>query len=478
MAMIFDSEGNVVSEARLPHKLIYEQAGWVSQNAKEILHTVILTGQKAILLAGISSKDILSVGITNQRETVVAWDKITGEPLEYAIGWQCKRSASIVEEFVRDGMEETIRQKTGLVMDSYFSASKMIWLLRNSKPVQEALADDRLYMGTIDSFLTHQLTGEFITDHTNASRTMLYNLHTKKWDEELLTYYKIAPNVLPTIKNTGLSVSEAPKIKESFFGQRLPITSIIGDQQAALFGQTCFEDGDTKATFGTGCFILQNIGEQPIIAKEPVLSTVAWAMNDTFTYALEASLFSAGSAIEWLLELGLISDFTQLEQVLEKTNSSDGVYFVPAFNGLGVPYWDDNARASFQGITLGTKKEELIKAVCDSIAYQVKEALSYMQEESGKKLGALMVDGGMSNNKAMMQFQADILQLHVTQPAIRETTCLGAAYISGLQSGLYQNLACIKNNHKTDACFSPQAIPDMLDWQYWQKAVNKSKNWL
>ncbi len=478
--VIFNKNGNIISQDSRRHEQIYPQPGYVSHNAKEIMFNVLETMKKAISLAGIRAEDISGIGITNQRETVVLWDKITGEPICDAIVWQCRRSADICRRIITDGMEQTVREKTGLLPDPYFSASKIKWILENIPQAKVLLSENRLMAGTIDTFIVWSLThGEsHITDYTNASRTMLFNINTLDWDSDLLRYFNVPREILPeVVPSSGICAY----VSKDIFGVSIPISGIAGDQHAALFGQLCFNEGDIKNTYGTGCFILQNTGQTLISPRKGLLSTIAFYINGKAYYALEGSVFCAGAAIEWLIDrLGIVSNVSEIEYILSRTEDSGGVYFVPSFSGLSAPHWDASARGTVFGMSLGTNKNHIVRAVCESIAYQSKDVLEYMSFAAGQPIKALKADGGICNNDYIMQFQADILGIPVIKSDVTETTALGAAYLAGLGTKIYKSFDEIKALEQTHKSFSPRMIEDEMEkrYSYWLKAVESSKVWL
>jgi glycerol kinase len=467
-AVVFDRSGAAVASDVRGHQQIYPNPGWVSHNPEEIYFNVLETGRRALEAAGIDKTQLAGIGITNQRETLVVWDSRTGEPVCDAIVWQCKRTSDICRRIVADGFESTIRRKTGLVADPYFTATKLKWVLENIPAARSAKG--KLLAGTMDSYITWRLTGRHVTDYTNASRTMLFNRHELKWDAEILDYFGIPAELLPRV----ISSSEAAGVAEAFGA---PVAGIAGDQHAALFGQTCFETGDIKNTYGTGCFVLKNIGQTPIITEGGLLTTIAWNIGGKTTYALEGSVFSAGAAIQWLInEMRLVDDVRELNDICNTQPDTEGVYFVPAFTGLGAPRWDMDARGVLCGLSLYSNKKHIVRALMESIAYQSKEVMDYMNAESGAAGGVLRVDGGVSSSDFLMQFQADISGITVERPANIETTALGAAYLAGLATGFWSGLDELKAQRRLGTVFVPGMPAEVCQRKYegWLKAVQKA----
>ena len=478
--VVYDKMCRPLAQEALAHKQLYENSGWVTHDACEIFDNVIETVKRAICKAGISADRIDALGITNQRETVVAWDKSTGRPIYPAIVWSDNRTAEMCKIIKRDGFEPTIRQKTGLFSDPYFSATKMRWILENVAEARLLLNTNKLAFGTVDSYLVFRLTGgeKHVTDFTNASRTMLFNINTLKWDEELLGYFNIPPETLPQVCPSSGVAGYADK---NIFGVKIPIAGIAGDQQSALFGQNCFNKSDIKNTCGTGCFILMNIGNKPIVS-DGLLTTIAWNVGGETVYASEGSIFCAGSTIDWLINsLKLVSGIQEIESILAKQRDRNGeqTFFVPAFSGLGAPEWDMNARAAALGMTLGTGKNEFVHAVCDSISYSVYDAVEYMRRVTGVKIEALNVDGGISKNDYIMQFQADILGIPVYRPENVETTALGAAKLAGLGTSFFSSIDELIGLKEHKKVFLPQMKEaerkNLL--ARWRKSVERAGNW-
>ena len=477
-AILFDKSGNIFATEQQEFTQNYPQPGWVEHNANEIWQTQVKVTQDILKNNKISPKEIAAIGITNQRETTVIWDKLTGEPIHNAIVWQDRRTAFICDKLKADGHEEAIREKTGLVTDAYFSGTKIQWLLDEVAGARERAERGDLLFGTMDSWLVWKLTGGkvHITDYTNASRTLLYNIHELKWDEDLLNWMKIPTSVLPKVCQSSEVYG---KTEKSIFGAEIPISGIAGDQQAALFGQACHEKGMAKNTYGTGCFMLMNTGEEAVSSKHGLLTTIAWGIDGKITYALEGSVFIAGAAIQWLRDgLKLIDEAPDSEYFAMKVSDTDGVYVVPAFVGLGAPYWDMYARGAIFGLTRGTGKAHLIRATLESLAYQTKDVLEAMEQDSGLEMSNLRVDGGASANNLLMQFQADILGVEVERPKVTETTALGAAYLAGLAVGFWKKEE-ISQNWQSDRKFDSNMEEERRKKLYkgWQKAVKRTMDW-
>ncbi|WP_099470074.1 glycerol kinase GlpK [Konateibacter massiliensis] len=455
-AILFDKETNIAASSQKEFTQIFPKAGWVEQDANEIWISVMFTIMDAITSSGIRPEQISGIGITNQRETVVVWDKKTGVPIYNAIVWQSRQTTAICDELKSKGLEELIHKKTGLVIDPYFSGTKVKWILDHVEGARERAEKGELLFGTIDSWIIWKLSGDrcHVTDYSNASRTLLFNIYDLQWDEELLELFKIPRTMLPKVMpSSHIYAYTAPY---HFFGEKIPIAGIAGDQQAALFGQACFEPGMVKNTYGTGCFLLMNTGEEPIESKYGLLTTIAWGIDGKVEYALEGSIFSAGSAIQWLRDgLEMLTTAEESEAVAAKVEDSDGVYVVPAFVGLGAPYWNDKARGAIFGLTRGTTKAHLVRATLDSLAYQTKDLIIAMSKDSGIELKKLKVDGGAVKNNVLMQFQSDILDTVVERPVINETTALGAAYLAGLAVGFWKNKEEVSDHYRIDRLFEP-----------------------
>jgi glycerol kinase len=478
--ILFNHKGEIVSVAQKEFTQIYPKAGWVEHDATEIWASQIDVAQEAIQQAGATADDIAAIGITNQRETTVVWNKNTGKPVYNAIVWQCRRTAGFCSELVADGWSDKIRNKTGLVIDAYFSGTKVRWILENVPGAREQAEAGELLFGNIDTWLIWNLTkGKVhVTDYSNASRTMLYNIFDLKWDDEILARFNIPKSMLPDVKPSSAVYGESDA---SIFGAAIKIAGDAGDQQAALFGQTCFQPGMAKNTYGTGCFMLMNTGEKPVMSNNGLLTTIAWGVNGTVEYALEGSIFIAGAAIQWLRdEVKLIDSSPESEEWAKQVEDSNGVYVVPAFVGLGAPHWDGYARGTIVGLTRGANKAHIIRATLESIAYQTNDVLSAMAEDSGIKLAALKVDGGACANNFLMQFQADIINAPVQRPVCIETTALGAAYLAGLAVGYWANKEEVLANWAISQTFEPtfdQAKRDELG-KGWKKAVGRALKWI
>lgn len=478
-AILFDKKGQIVATSQQEFTQIYPKPGWVEHNADEIWKTQFGVAQDVLVKAGANAGEISAIGITNQRETTVVWDKTTGKPIFNAIVWQDRRTASICDALKAKGLEDYVKTNTGLVVDAYFSGTKVKWILDNVEDARQKVEKGDLLFGTIDTWLVWKLTGGkvHITDYSNASRTLMYNIRDLKWDDRMLSELGVPSNMLPEVKNSSEVYGET---EASFFdGVSIPISGIAGDQQAALFGQACFDKGMAKNTYGTGCFMLMNTGAEPVKSKSGLLTTIAWGLDGKVEYALEGSVFVAGAAIQWLRDgLKILDEAPDSEYFAMKVKDTDGVYVVPAFVGLGAPYWDMYARGAIFGLTRGTEKSHLIRATLDSLAYQTKDVLTAMQNDSGLSLKALRVDGGACANDLLMQFQSDILGVTVERPAVIETTALGAAYLAGLATGFYQKEQ-ISQNWLVDKSFTANMDGDTRDKLYagWQKAVKRTMNW-
>lgn len=475
-AILFDRSGTVVRVAQREFPQIYPQPGWVEHNPEAIWDTQFSVAQEAI--HGIDPAEIAAIGITNQRETTIIWDRATGEPIANAIVWQCRRTAPLCESLKREGFDTRIRAITGLVTDAYFSGTKVAWLLENVPGARERAERGELAFGTVDSFLAWRLTNGrlHITDVSNASRTLLYDIHKGDWSDEILQRLNIPRAILPKVLPSSEIYGET-----ELFGSKIPIAGIAGDQHAATFGQACHQPGLAKNTYGTGCFLLMNTGDQAVSSKNNLLTTIAWKLNGgSVQYALEGSVFIAGAAIQWLRDsLGLISSAAETEPLATSVPDTGGVYMVPAFVGLGAPYWDQFARGAVLGLTRGSTKAHLVRATLESIAYQTRDVVDAMRADSGLKLQTLRVDGGMVSNNFLMQFQADILGVPVERPVIAETTALGVAYLAGLATNFWHSQREIAQQWRVGATFTPQMSPDQRDSLYvgWQRAVERSKSW-
>lgn len=454
--IIFDKNGRICSAAQKEFTQYFPQPGWVEHDAEEIWATQTGLMYEAMSKIDITINEIAGIGITNQRETTVLWDKETGRPVHKAIVWQCRRTAGYCDELKKLGMAEFFRSKTGLVLDAYFSATKLRWLLDNAAGARECAEKGELLFGTVDSWIIWKLTGGkvHVTDYSNASRTMLFNIHTLKWDEEILRVLKIPQQILPEVKPSSHVYGYTDS---KLFGREVPIAGAGGDQQCALFGQTCFERGEVKNTYGTGGFMLMNTGTSPVNSHNGLVTTIAWGVDDKVEYALEGSIFVAGAAVQWLRdELGLIRDAAESEVLAKSVPDANGCYVVPAFVGLGAPYWDQYARGAIVGLTRGVNRNHIVRATLESIAYQINDVLMAMQEDSGMPITSLRVDGGACDNDFLMQFQADILNTSVVRPYCIETTAMGAAYLAGLAVGYWRSKEEILANHVIAAEFKPQ----------------------
>ena len=475
--ILFDQEQNIVGISQKEFAQIYPREGWVEHDAMEIWSSQYATMMEVIAQSGVDVGDIAAIGITNQRETTILWDKETGRPVYNAIVWQCRRTADIVDGLLSDGLGDHIRETTGLVPDAYFSATKIKWILDHVPGVRERAERGEILFGTVDTWLVWKLTGGavHVTDVTNASRTMLYDIHKLDWDDTLLKALDIPRAILPEVRSSSeiYGYAELP-------GGRVPIAGIAGDQQAALFGQGCFAPGDAKNTYGTGCFLLMNTGTQPCVSRNGLITTVAVGLNGGVQYALEGSVFVGGAVIQWLRdEMRFFTDSRDAEYYAEKAGDNGGVYLVPAFTGLGAPYWDMYARGCIVGITRGTKREHIIRAAQESIAYQVAGLVKAMEADTGLPLTSLKADGGASRDRFLMQFQADIIDREVRRPAIRETTALGAAYLAGLATGVWSGLDEIRALWACDTTFYPrmEAAQRQKLLADWGRAVERSRGW-
>lgn len=478
-AILFNKEGCIQSVSQKEFPQIYPDAGWVEHDPMVILESVLTVIKDCMHKIGASPLEIAAIGITNQRETTIVWDKYTGKPIYNAIVWQCRRTANDCEVLTQKGFDAIIKDKTGLIVDAYFSATKIKWLLDHVEGARERAEKGDLLFGTIDTWLIWHLTQGKVhaTDYSNASRTMLFNIHTLKWDEDILNALNIPPSMLPEVKSSSAIYGEtAPHL----LGASIPIAGVAGDQQAALFGQTCFLPGMAKNTYGTGCFLLMNTGEKAVTSKHGLLTTIAWGINGKITYALEGSIFIAGAAIQWLRdELGLIEKASDTEILASSVADSNGVYMVPAFVGLGTPYWDPNARGVIVGLTRGVSKAHIVRATLESLAYQTSDVLTAMEEDSGINLHALKVDGGACVNNFLMQFQSDLLNVQVDRPKVIETTALGVAYLAGLATNYWKNQEDIITNWSISKSFTPHMEETTRQklLSGWKKAISKASNW-
>jgi glycerol kinase len=472
--IVFNKNGDIVASSQREINMIYEKENYVEQSAYDIWSTVLSTLADSLLHAEILPEEISSIGITNQRETTILWDKRTGRPIYRAIVWQSKQSNYICDELKEKGLNDLFRSKTGLLIDPYFSGTKIKWVLDNVDGARKLMDEGNLMFGTVDTWLLYKLTGNKVhkTDYTNASRTLLYNIYEKKWDEELLDILGINPNILPEVCDSNSIFGTTAR--HTFFGAEVPIAGVLGDQQAALFGQLCLDEGSIKNTYGTGCFMLMNTGTTPVKSEKGLLTTIAYGIDGVVTYALEGSVFVAGSAVQWLRDsLEFFEESKESEQQAMSVDSSFGVVVVPAFAGLGTPYWDAEAKGAIFGLTRGTKKEHITRATLESLAYQTKDIIDVMEKESGIKAPFLKVDGGASLNNFLMQFQSDILNIDIIRPKINESTALGAAYMSGLGSGFFGSIEEIQELTQKDKSFSGCMSDEKREELYsmWKTAI-------
>ena len=478
-SLLINNEGQVVAKAYQEVHPIYPQPGWVEEDAEELFQKAIAGAHEAVTKAGIDISQVKGIGITNQRETTVVWDRHTGKPVSNAIVWQCRRTAAMCEELKQNGYDKIVKEKTGLIIDAYFSATKLRWILDHVPDGQKRAERGDILFGTVDSWLVWNLTacGVHITDYSNASRTMLYNIHTLQWDKELLSMLNIPEAVLPKVLPSSYVYGETIS---NIFGIKLPICGIAGDQQAALFGQACYEIGNAKNTYGTGCFILLNTGNTPVISKNGLITTIAWGTDAKMTYALEGSVFVSGAAVQWLRdELKLISTAAESETVANSVPDNGGVYLVPAFVGMGAPYWDMYARGIIIGITRGTNKGHIVRAALEAIAYQVRDVMDVMSSDANIKVPSLRVDGGGTANSLLMQLQADILGIPIELTTVPDTTALGAGYLAGLAAGIWHNTDEIARKHFIARTFEPKMANGQREKLYhdWKRAVERSRNW-
>ena len=477
-AVVFDAKGRMVAAHNIEFAQIYPHPGWVEHRPQDILDSQITSLKLAVAQAGIDAADIEAVGITNQRETTLLWDRKTGEPLCNAIVWQCRRTAPLVERLKQDGLGNILRDRTGLVPDAYFSGTKLQWMLDGIPDARERAARGELCFGTVDSFLAWQLTGghAHVTDATNASRTMLYNIHTQRWDDDLLRAMDIPAPLLPEVTDSSCVVGMLDK---AILGREIPLAAMAGDQHAALFGQGCFDAGMCKNTYGTGCFVLMNTGAAPVHSTHNLITTIAWRMDGKPVYALEGSVFVGGAVVQWLRdELGLVKSAAQSEQVALEVPDNGGVYFVPAFTGLGAPHWDMYSRGTLVGLTRGANRAHIVRAALESIAYQSVDVIRAMESDAGIETVMLRVDGGASANNFLMQFQADILNAEVVRPTVIETTAMGAAMLAGRAVGLWTD-GDLRSLQFVDRGFSPAMGEERRAalLHHWRRAVERSKGW-
>lgn len=478
-AILFDRNGRVKGMCSREFRQIFPQPGWVEHDPMEIWETQLHVARQVLAENGVLATEVAAVGVTNQRETTILWDRETGKPVYNAIVWQCRRTAGDCEALRQDGWTSPIKAKTGLVLDAYFSATKVKWMLDNLPGLRAKAESGQVLFGTVDTWLIWNLTGGkvHVTDFSNASRTMLFNIHTLEWDGELLERLNIPAVILPEVRPSSHVYGFTDR---ELFGSEIPVAGDAGDQQAALFGQACFNPGMAKNTYGTGCFMLMNTGQNLINSEQGLLTTVAWGVDGKVEYALEGSIFMAGAAVQWLRDqMGIISTASESERLAISVEDTGGVYLVPAFAGLGAPYWDMYARGTIVGMTRGTARKHIVRATLEAIAYQTRDVLDVMAKESGIRLEALKADGGATANNFLMQFQADLLGVPVEKPVVAETTALGAAFLAGLAVGFWQNKEEIKDKWRAARRYLPQGNPAEMDrlYQGWQRAVEKAKAW-
>jgi len=474
-AILFNKKGEICAVSQAEFRQIFPQPGWVEHDPEEILSTQIEAAKDVIRKSKVDIKEIASIGIANQRETTILWEKKTGKPAYNAIVWQCRRTAGLCMELKEQGLMSELQSKTGLVIDPYFAGTKVMWLFKNIPGLLKKAENGEICFGTVDSWLLFNLTGRHATDPSNASRTLFMNIHTGNWDGEILKMLKvpaaILPEILPSSGKFGVT-------KKDYFGEEIPVCSVIGDQQAALFGQGCFKRGNAKNTYGTGCFALLHTGNTPVISKNNLLTTIAWDRGNGIEYALEGSVFIAGAVIQWLRDnLKIITSALESGRIAQTVQDTGGVYLVPAFTGMGAPYWDPEVRGTIFGLTRGSSRAHIVRAALESIAYQVKDLFTSMEKDVGNPIEVLRVDGGASKNDFLMQFQADLLDISIERPLVFETTALGAAYLAGLTSGLWENIEEISVNWKSDRCFSPimKENERTEKLKKWHKAVKTAR---
>ncbi|SEL72190.1 glycerol kinase [Paenibacillus sp. cl141a] len=474
-ALLVNHAGEIIARSSLEHKPLYPKPGWVEHDPMEIYDNVITSAQEVLTKARAAPETLAALTITNQRETILAWDRVSGLPIYNAVVWQCQRTADMCERLKQDGLEGIVRAKTGLMLDPYFSATKLKWIIDHAEGAKELLAEGRLLAGTIDSWLIWKLTGGKVhaTDYTNASRTSLFNIHSLTWDEELAGVFGIPFSILPQVKASDEVFGYTED--HDLFAEPVPITGVIGDSQGALYGQQCFEQGMAKATYGTGTSLLMNVGDRPIDGGDGLVTAIAWGAGGTVTYALEAVIRTSGDSIKWTRDnLGLFGTYEELQLLVENTSGNEGVYLVPAFVGLGAPYWDPYARAAITGMTRGTDKRHILRAALESIAYQVRDAVEFMQAQSGILLQDLRTDGGASSNPWLMQFQADILGSVVIRSTFAELSALGSVYLGGIGSGFWNSLAEIPSERKRYETYVPMMDAAARDDHYegWRNAIH------
>ncbi|MFR1725360.1 glycerol kinase GlpK [Emergencia timonensis] len=477
--IIYNKKGEMVSVAQKEFHQFYPQQGWVEHDADEIWSTQMTVAHEAMLKAGVTYQNIEAIGITNQRETTVVWDKHTGQPVHHAIVWQCRRTAEYCDQLMEQGLAAQFKEKTGLLIDAYFSATKLRWILENVEGARERAEAGDLLFGTIETWLIWKMTGGrvHVTDYSNASRTMMFNINTLQWDDEILSILDIPKSMLPEPRPSSEVYGET---ESTLFAGPIKIAGAAGDQQAALFGQTCFQQGEAKSTYGTGCFLLLNTGEKPVYSENGLLTTIAWGLDGKVNYALEGSVFVCGAAIQWLRdELSLMKNSAESERMALSVADANGVYVVPAFVGLGAPYWDPYARGAIFGLTRGANKNHLVRATLESLAYQASDLLGAMASDLGKELVSLKVDGGACANNFLMQFQSDILGKDVLRPQCIETTSLGAAYLAGLATGYWKNQDDVLENWQIDRTFTPSMADEQRQTLLsgWKKALERTIGW-
>lgn len=478
-AIIFDEHAHIVATAQKEFKQYYPHAGWVEHDPNEIWYSQASVAAEAIAMSGLTGPEIAAIGLTNQRETTIVWERESGRPIYNAIVWQDRRTAAHCDQLKREGLEPLVRERTGLVLDAYFSATKVAWILDNVPGARRKAEKGELLFGTVDCWLAWKFSrGRLhITDVSNASRTMLFNIHTLQWDSELLRLFRIPASMLPEVRPSSQHYGETAT---TLFAHKIPLAGMAGDQQAALFGQLCTSPGMVKNTYGTGCFMVMNTGTEPVYSQHKLLTTVAWQMNGQTHYALEGSVFIGGAAIQWLRDgLGIISSSKESEQLATSVPDNGGVYFVPALTGLGAPYWDQYARGSIMGLTRGTERAHLVRAALEGVCYQVLDVLQAMEKDMGRPCPELRVDGGASANNFLLQFQSDITGLRLVRPRTMETTALGAAFMAGLAVGFWADVAQIEQYWLKDKVFTPQMAPEVRDRHIarWHKALGRSLQW-
>ncbi|SDD33569.1 glycerol kinase GlpK [Natrinema hispanicum] len=488
--IVFDHEGQVVANAYEKHEQIYPEPGWVEHDPTEIWENTKAVIRQALGQAGIGPDQLEAIGVTNQRETTLLWDADTGNPVHNAIVWQDRRTTDRVEQLEEEGMVETIRDKTGLEADAYFSATKAEWLLDNADPIKlertrpadirDRAEQGEVLFGTIDTWLIYNLTGNHITEVTNASRTMLYNIHDLAWDDDLLSEFSVPEAMLPEVRPSSDDATYGSTDPDGFLEAEVPVAGALGDQQAALFGQTCFDAGDAKNTYGTGSFFLMNTGNEAVESDHGLLTTIGFQRaGEDVQYALEGAIFVTGAAIEWLEDMTLIDDPAETAELARSVDTTDGVYVVPAFTGLGAPHWDQRARGTIVGMTRGTRKEHVVRATLESIAYQTRDVAEAMEADSGIEMTSLKVDGGAVKNNFLCQLQSDIIGSEIVRPVVDETTALGSAYAAGLAVGYWSDPDELRSNWQIDAEFEPEMDPDTADRRYdrWDDAVDRARDW-